>query len=415
MSSGNQSPNQLDHAFALWESIKKAQGFPKGFVKWWRTRTIAWVDSPVDLPQGLPTASQASQVFQNFEAEFRHYEQILKTHRVRQAKEARLKDPSRIYRDIARPPAVPVQTLVTKSSVIVESSSSDHLTFTFAADKFDTNEPVFGPNGIIRCQSHTPGTIVLPDDQGLGVGDLLTQSKLCGSLTSVFEEFEKHWGSIWNKHSSTDDSRWNDFIDTALEVLPKPETPFEATPLTVEIWLNAVRHKKVHSATGPDGIARADLLSMPLQCTRELVSLINEVELGQPWPSQVQVGLVSALEKRELSQSVSDYRPICVLSFAYRVWSSIRTKQLLQWLNDITPDSLIGSRPRKEAAHVWFHLASLVEDLAYEDHQITGLSVDIQRCFNELPRTPVFAIAAALDISPRIWVPWQNHEGMVAS
>ena len=134
LSSGNQSPNQLDHAFALWESIKKAQGFPKGFVKWWRTRTIVWVDSPVDLPQGLPTASQASQVFQNFEA-----------HRVRQAKEARLKDPSRIYRDVARPPAVPVQTLVTKSSVIVESSSSDHLTFTFAADKFDTNEPVLDP------------------------------------------------------------------------------------------------------------------------------------------------------------------------------------------------------------------------------------------------------------------------------
>ena len=408
VSTASTTASKVDHAFSLWNSIRCASGFPRGFCKWWQARSIIWAQAPAVIPEVIPTYSEASLIFRNFEAEFRHFEQILKTHRVKQAKEARFKDPSRIYRDIARPQAVPVQTLVTQVSAVVETSSSDHLHLSYPADSLDIHEPIFGPHGIIRCTDHRPGVLTLPDDQGLGVGDLLTQPKLRGSLSEVFGEFEKHWGTIWNKHTLTEADRWTSFVAKACEVLPKPTSPCPIQPISVEEWLQAVRHKKVHSATGPDGIARTDLLKMPYQCTAELVSLINDVEAGEAWPSQLQVGLVSALEKRESSQTVADYRPICVLSFVYRVWSSIRTGQLLKWLDCITPDSLIGSRPRKEAAHVWFQLASLVEDHAYEDRPITGLSVDIQRCFNELPRIPVFAIAAALEIPTRVWVPWQK-------
>ena len=400
--------HKLDHAVALWDSVKRAQGFPRGFQKWWPNRSIIWAESPVNIPEGFPSSAQIDLIFQNFRAEFNHLEQLLKTNRVRQAREARLKDPCKIYRDVSKPQAVPVQTLVSQRSTVVESSSSDHLTLTYSVEALDPSEPVFGPQGLIRITSHEPGTIILEEDQGVGVGDLLTQSQMCGSLESVFSEFQAHWGSIWNKHSSLPDDQWNSFVDKAIAVLPQDVKPMEISSITVEEWTSAVRRKKVHSATGPDGIARADLLNMPYQCKVQLVKLINDIEQGVAWPSQLQVGLVSALEKRESAQTVADYRPICILSFVYRVWSSIRTRQLLRWLDLITPDSLIGSRPHKEAAHVWFHLASLVEDLSYENHTITGLSVDIQRCFNELPRIPVFALAAALKLPTRIWVPWQK-------
>ena len=408
ISKGLTNYTQIDHAASLWDSIKKAQGFPKGFRRWWPTRSIIWAESPQDIPEGLPTPIQVDLIFQNYRAEFQHLEQILKTHRVRQAREARLKDPSRVYRDIARPPAVPVQTLVSQISTIVESSSSDHLTITYPEGAIDPSEPVYGPQGIVRASKHSPGQIELEEDQGLGVGDLLTQPCMCGTLESVFAEFERHWGTIWNKHTSIAEGQWCPFIDKALAVLPTPTKLCTMNPITVEEWTHAVRQKKIHSATGPDGIARADLLFMPHQCKAQLLKLINDIEEGLAWPSQLQVGLVSALEKRESAQTVADYRPICILSFVYRVWSSIRTKQILKWLDSITPDSLIGSRPHKEAAHVWFHLASLVEDTSYDNQTITGLSVDIQRCFNELPRIPVFAIATALQIPSRVRIPWQK-------
>ena len=408
ISTGLTNCTKIDHAVSLWESVKRAQGFPQGFMKWWPTRSIVWADSPTNIPEGLPSTFQIDLIFQNYKAEFQHLEQLLKTHRVRQAREARLKDPSRVYRDIARPQAVPVQTLVSQISAVVDSSSSDHLIITYPKGSLDTNEPVFGPQGIVRTSSHSPGHIELVEDQGLGVGDLLTQPRMCGTVESVFAEFEKHWGTIWNKHSSIPESQWKSFIDKALVVIPTPNRPCTVEPITVEEWTSAVRHKKVHSATGPDGIARTDLLFMPHQCKVQLVQLINDIEAGLAWPSQLQVGLVSALEKRESAQTVADYRPICILSFVYRVWSSIRTKQILKWLDSITPDSLIGSRPHKEAAHVWFHLASLVEDVSNDNQTITGLSVDIQRCFNELPRTPVFAIATAMQIPACVRIPWQK-------
>ena len=126
-----------------------------------------------------------------------------------------------------------------------------------------------------------------------------------------------------------------------------------------------MRHKKVHTATGPDGISRLDLLRMPKQCTGNLVHLLNQVEQGLPWPPQLLVGLISSLEKREDARSAADYRPICVLSLIYRSWASLRARQLLAWLIQCTPDSLIGSRPRKEAADVWFNIATAVEDGRY--------------------------------------------------
>ena len=408
ISTGLTNNTKIDHAVSLWDSVKRAQGFPKGFKRWWPTRSIVWADSPKDIPDSLPSKFQIDLIFQNYKAEFQHLEQVLKTHRVRQAREARLKDPSRVYRDIARPQAVPVQTLVSQISTIIESSSSDHLTLTYPKGALDAGEPVYGPQGIVRTSSHSPGHIELVEDQGLGVGDLLTQPRMCGTIASVFAEFEKHWGTIWNKHSSIPESQWHPFIDKALAILPIPTKPCIVEPITVEEWTSAVRHKKVHSATGPDGIARTDLLYMPHQCKVQLVQLINDIEEGLAWPSQLQVGLVSALEKRDSAQTVADYRPICILSFVYRVWSSIRTKQILKWLDLITPDSLIGSRPHKEAAHVWFHRASIVEDISYDNQTIAGLSVDIQRCFNELPRIPVFAIATALQLPSRVRIPWQK-------
>lgn len=332
----------------------------------------------------------------------------MKKHRILAGRERRLQDPSQIYRDIARPPAVPVQTLVVDQSCVIDSISSDHLVITFDAGRLDPSEPVMGPSGLLQCKSHEPGRIELAQDQALAVGDLLRQTRMCGSVSAVFAEFAHMWTPIWNKHQDTPVDFWDDFIANRIPLIAPPPSPLALSDITIDAWLEVVRHKKVHTAKGPDGISRLDLLRMPKQCTGNLVHLLNQVEQGLPWPPQLLVGLISSLEKREDARSAADYRPICVLSLIYRSWASLRARQLLAWLIQCTPDSLIGSRPRKEAADVWFNIATAVEDGRYENLPISGVSLDIQKCFNMLPRVPVFAIARFLRLPDRVCIPWQR-------
>ena len=399
-------PQKVDQAWLIWNSIKAAPGFPGGFRSWWVTRSCVTLDSPAVIPKTLPPLDQLHSIFLNFQVEFSNFEDALKKQRVTTGRERRLQDPTRIYRDIARPPAVPVSTLVVDRSCVVETISSDHLTIQFEPGTFDLSEPVRGPSGLLRCLEHSPGRIVLDQDQSLAVGDLLSQSKMCGSPDEIFQEFADMWTPIWDKHKDTPVEFWDSFISTQIPLLQSPSEHLSIQDLTVQSWLQAVQHKKVHTATGPDGISRMDLLMMPTQCTSILVDLLNQVERGLPWPSQLLVGLISSLEKKDTARSAADYRPICVLSLVYRTWASIRARQLLAWLIHWTPDSLIGSRPRKEAADVWFNIASAVEDGHYENLPIAGVSLDIQKCFNMLPCLPVFAVAKHLHLPDRVCVPW---------
>ena len=397
---------KIDQAWMLWNSIKNASGFPGGFRAWWPSRAIVHPDTSFVIPRGLPNFHQVQSIYHNFRAEFDHFEENLKKQRAQVGKERRVQDPTQIYRDVARPPAVPVQTLVTTKSCVIEAISSDHLTIHFESAVFDTNEPVFGPLGLLRCLSHSPGCIVLDNDHSLAVGDLLRQQRFCGSVFEVFDEFTNMWQPIWDKHANTPVDSWDSFIAEQVPLVTPPEKSLEVSSISTSEWLQVIQHKKVHTATGPDGISRLDLLNMPLHCTTRLVELINQVECGKPWPDQLMVGLISSLEKKEEAQTAAEYRPICVLSLVYRTWASFRARQLLAWLIQCTPASLIGSRPRKEAADVWFNIASAVEDGHYENLSVSGVSLDIQKCFNMLPRLPVFAIAKHLKLPDRVCVPW---------
>ena len=69
----------------------------------------------------------------------------------------------------------------------------------------------------------------------------------------------------------------------------------------------------VAGRTGPLG---------PPEGTGLLLKLFQHVEQGRPWPAQLTMGIVSALEKTPNAAAVQQYRPITVLPVAYRTWGS---------------------------------------------------------------------------------------------
>ena len=73
------------------------------------------------------------------------------------------------------------------------------------------------------------------------------------------------------------------------------------------------------------------------------------------------------------------------------------------------PTEIVGSRPGCEAGTIWWRLACIIEEGFYHDGQdISGLSCDLSKCFNTLPRVPVFWLARRLGIPSYIVLTWHR-------
>ena len=393
----------FDQQMALWRSILSSQGFTRGFRKFWPESSVKTAGAPELIPRWPPNHHDASLIFEGFKAIFMDFEATLIKNRRASAKLARLKDPHKIYQDTAKPQAMPVHTLLTtKATEVMETTDEGRVYYT--PGELDPQEPVKGPNGPLTIAHHSLGQLLLDPDT-VEVGDVLTQEKFIADRREMFGQFQTLWEARWDKHRHTDARTWDpfcNFVDSMLQ----PPTDMPLSPITLSQWHRALQTKKGKSAKGPDGVSRLDLQRLPHSHTQQLLDMFWAIEQGAPWPSALQVGLITAIEKHAAAASPTDYRPICVLPMAYRTWASIRTKQILAWLSKFAPPGLIGNRSQKECAHIWWSIAAAVEQAWYDGDQLCGGICDIVKCYNCLPRIPVFAIAKHMRLPATLLHAW---------
>ena len=181
----------------------------------------------------------------------------------------------------------------------------------------------------------------------------LEQENYIGRLTDLFAKFGDEWRSRWDRNFNVDPDRWDPIVQFAELALPRPE-PMPCQRITKEEWLRALKSKKKHAATGPDGVSRQDLLHLPDQVTDSLLDMLNEIEMGASWPRQLVLGIVAALAKIPTASQTKHYRPITILPVIFRTWSSIRARQILNHLQPLAPPTCAGSVPGRQAADIVF-------------------------------------------------------------
>ena len=407
------SSTKQEHACELWEAIRNAAGFPKGFVDFWHHQIQHDEETPCVIPHALPESSIVDQILQSFTSKIQHLEKTLRTNRHTAAKQTRSKDSTRIYKDIARPRAVPVQTLVSSRIAQVTSAEGDPVKVSYLAGALDITEPVSSQQGFLQIKDHNPGEITFDVDPGLQEGDILLQEHLQGDPNEVMQSFEALWMGFWGRHADTPPERWEPFVELCRHQFAQRFPPMTFRPITAKMWKQAIQTRKKSAAIGPDGISRLDLLHMPNKCVDMLLQILQRVERGEQWPTAWMTGIIHALEKRVGATKVTDFRPITIFSLAYRVWGSIRARQILQHLADKAPEELIGNRPRRETAHVWYVVSSLVESSLCETSPLAGAVADITKCFNALPRVPIFVLAQLVGIPAPVCNAWHRALGQM--
>eukprot|EP00435_Cladocopium_sp_Y103_P036813 s432_g9.t1 len=184
------------------------------------------------------------------------------------------------------------------------------------------------------------------------------------------------------------------------------KTPMPYVPITGEQLRQTIKGKKARSATGPDGWSRKDILRMSPDLLQSVADLFTWVEAGHQWPLTMVTGIVHSLEKRSDPTQVNHYRPITVFSLLYRAWSSIRSRQLLDFLSDKIPARCFGNAPKKTTKDVWFGLQLMLEDHYFSGTPLSGCMLDLEKAFNHLPRVPIIKLGAVLGIPSQILHAW---------
>ena len=371
-----------------WRSIRTAVGFPGGFGLWWISQGLTPIlDSP--LPLCCPGLDFVRALFHGFQQYVQQYEASLVKQRYQHAKHRRAANLAHVFQDCRDEPLPQADTLLDRVSVGVEElRSEDNSVVLERSVSLLSDLPVILDGHAVSVVAHAEDQVWLEHLPDIQPGCVLTQERAVSNDTAILERFAEVWKGRWTKHTHVVPGQW-DQICGFLERTAKPlEWCYE--PWTLDRLDRAIRHKKPRAAKGPDGVAQPDLAALPAAARRTMLRFYEAVEAGAPWPAQLAAGFVSCLAKHAGAQQVDEFRPVVVYSLPYRVWSSVRAREALRSVLHVLPTSIQGGVPARQAKSIWFELAFALERSYIDGVGLHGLLMDIQKCFNNIPRLPLW-------------------------
>ena len=402
--SNSSSPHLAQHIWSLWRAVRAAPGFSGGFAAWWTTRTIVHPNAPSFIPVRIPTSSDVSLILINFAAEVKALDQQLHNAWISRTKAKHANNPNAVFQAVRDPGPVPVEVLLDQQSCTVTEVVDEGSVTVDQSEALDASLPLLCNGVPLKAEIISENQIWFQSIHDLQPGMTIVQQRPIGNLHSMFETFATEWSNRWDKHQSVPEDRWNsinDFIDSHV-----PQGCMQCQPITLPQWDLIVRSKPSRSAVGMDGVHRDDLLHMPKHLKLQLLDLIDQTEQTGHWPEQLVHGGVFSLEKRPGASQVHEFRPITVLPTVYRIWSTIRSRELIAYLCNFVPSHLYGNVKGRSSVNMWWSAQAMAEQCMYDEQVAVGVIADLQKAFNTLPRSPLFRLGIRLGVSNRILRPW---------
>ncbi len=99
-----------------------------------------------------------------------------------------------------------------------------------------------------------------------------------------------------------------------------------------------------NSAAGLDGWLPQDAKLLPLGAYKVLASMLNTIEQGAPWPSEMLCGRLAFLAKDPANADAPlAYRPVLIMPHFYRRWAADKLHGLSGWRKRwATPEKFAG-------------------------------------------------------------------------
>ena len=391
---------------ALWNSILSAHGFTRGFSSWIGAELGSFV------PLCLPSIEYVEFLTSFFEGwhkrELNHF--FLQKNADRRLKiEADIAKGGKWcfdqVKDTNAPPLASISWTV-KCKIKKVAWKKQGLSNIPLNEKspFDSNFPVIfqGQERNIVHQSDNHLILDKPVALKSMTDMIISQTKTSADMQDIHHQLHESWEELWCRDvGRQDNQQWDQACNLISSLSDCPSCPFK--PLTEELWTASLRGAKPRSARGADGFSTRDCKMMRGPILRWLLQILQKVEAGHNWPSQWCIAKITVLSKGHDSKSPLDIRPISILAKIYRMWSRLRSMEVLQHIGKQLPPQVAATAGGVSADILAAYTANEIEHSLCSKDWICGLIVDLVKCYNLVPWFPCEEICRKLGI-PQAYV-----------
>ena len=173
-------------------------------------------------------------------------------------------------------------------------------------------------------------------------------------------------------------------------------------PITGEQLYLAIKKTKLARSRGGDGFSTLDLRRLPMALWNMMASIFSKIEHLHCWPEAWTLAKTLCLPKMPSPKTPLDIRPITVMSKMYRVWGKIRGGQVAEHLASHVPKTIGGPCAQVSSEMIAFYTADRIEEALCEKSPLSGVVLDIVKCYNSIRRLPLQKLLLALGIPNNI-------------
>ena len=393
---------QVDQ-ICTWRKVLTASGFAKGFLSWWSTRPVKLHGSPDFLPVLPPRHDLAKIIFYDFRANYKTYERWQLIRKTKIVAEKAFDHNRLLYKQLRQhDPSPPEQFAIHYDSQIALVSGLHEVEL---VDDFNipSNATWTLQGEPVTLTFAGPSRANIDTDLILAVGQTLHGVHYVTTFEKMEQALAALWTPIWQRHQDLHPQQWDRAIAFARAHLPRltmPELHWSGPKI-----LRMTESYKKKAATGPDGWSRLDVASLPESSHDELALMFQELQTGVPWPVQLVTGMVCPVRKHQEALKPTEYRPIILLSFLYRLWAAGASRLLLSCLGPSSDSHIYGYVQGRRAADLWFVVQAALECSFVDASTMVGHNLDLVRCFNLLPRAPLLEALSHMGAPTNIMVP----------
>ena len=172
-----------------------------------------------------------------------------------------------------------------------------------------------------------------------------------------------------------------------------PQLPaFDARVSLAELQ-ESIKSMPKAKARGLDGFSVAELGMLATSEQQLLCEIFDVFTFTGEWPTCLLQAYVTLLNKTATPAGPQDTRPITVLPTLFRLWSRVHARKVFASILEWLPQNLYGSVPGKGIMDAAMELQSRLEESLTQGSPRCGVTCDLSKCYNTIPREFVKLLA----------------------
>ena len=234
-----------------------------------------------------------------------------------------------------------------------------------------------------------PGKVFLDEPVTLKDGNELffSQTITSAEVKDVHSGLINEWSKLWNRDPEIDASdNWQQAAQFVTCLQDCPSCPYRE--LCEETWFESLKGVKKLTARGADGFSTRDCFLIQGELLTWLLQILKSIENGCAWPKQWVMARVVVLSKGCEPKTPLDVRPISVLSKFYRLWSRLRSLEVLRHIGSLMPPQVSATSGGVSADLLAAYTADQIENAHFQNQWMCGLVIDLVKCYNLVPWLP---------------------------